>query len=200
MQFSRLLQQLIDHLRYLPGVGPKSAQRMALHLLTHQREAGYQIAEVINKALDGIQQCSQCQILSEEPLCFICANQQRNTPVLCIVGSPADVIALEQTADFKGKYFVLNGYISPLENRGPDQIGIPRLKKRLEDHTLEEVVLATSATVEGETTAHYIADLVKKSYSIKVSRIAYGIPLGGELEYLNSDTLAQALHLRREIN
>jgi recombination protein RecR len=192
MRFSPLLEQLIEALRCLPGVGPKSAQRMALQLLTRGRNNGKRLAVCLNEAMTHIQHCQYCRIFSEVEICEICASKVRDASLLCIVENPIDVAALEQTASYRGKYFVLLGHLSPLDGIGPEEIGIAILKTHFERGGIKEVILATNPTVEGEATAHYISELAKQ-YTIKVTRIAHGVPIGSELEYIDSSTLAHAL-------
>lgn len=198
MQFSPLLEQLIEALRCLPGVGPKTAQRMALQLLTRGRENGKRLAHLIKVAMDEIKYCGTCRILSEAPCCGICASTHRDSTTLCVVENPIDVAAIEQTARFHGKYFVLLGRLSPLDGIGPEDIGMANLKARFAQGTLKEVIIATNPTVEGEATAHYILELAKP-YAIKVSRIARGVQIGSELEYTDVSTLAHALTGRETI-
>lgn len=197
MRFSPLLEQLIESLRFLPGVGPKTAQRMALQLLTRGRDQGRRLATCLLEAMDQIKHCQHCRIFSESELCEICAASHRDHTLLCIVENPIDVAAIEQTCQFKGRYFVLLGRLSPLDGIGPEEIGILELKKHFTQGDIKEIILATNPTVEGEATAHYIAELAK-SYQIKVTRIAHGVPIGSELEYIDASTLAHAL-LGREI-
>lgn len=192
MQFSPLLQKLIEALRCLPGVGPKSAQRMAFYLLEKRREAAFDIAKVLFEAASNIKRCLRCRNLTELSVCEICSNERRDAHLLCILESPADVIAIEQTACFKGLYFVLGGHLSPIDGIGPEQIGIDLLCNRFSEGQVKEIILATNPTVEGEATAHYIAEIAR-DYSIKASRIAYGVPVGSELEYIDSGTLTRAL-------
>lgn len=196
--FSPLITNLINALRVLPGVGPKSAQRMALHLLEHQRSQALGLAEALSAAVDAVGQCRCCRNLTEEDICHICSNHRRDRSILCVVESPADVIAIEQSATFSGVYFVLHGRLSPIDGIGPKEIGIDLLEARFAEAEIKEVVIATNPTMEGEATAHYIAEKVKK-YDIKASRIAHGVPLGGELEYIDGGTLAHALSSRRTI-
>jgi recombination protein RecR len=191
MAFSPLLKQLIESLRCLPGVGPKTAQRMALQLLTRGRENGKHLAKNLLEAMECIQHCESCRIFSETPLCEICTSSLRDPFSLCIVEKPIDVAAIEQTGSFKGKYFVLLGRLSPLDGIGPNEIGIHQLQTHLERNNLKEIIVATSPTVEGEATAHYISELAKPYY-IKVTRIAYGVPFGTDLEYVDGSTLAHA--------
>ena len=192
MQFSPLLEQLIEALRCLPGVGPKTAQRMAFQLLERGRDKGKHLAKILLDAMQEINHCNKCRTFSETPLCKVCASTHRDTSILCIVESPADIVAVEQTSSYRGLYFVLMGHLSPLDGIGPDELGIKQLVALLNDSEVKEVILATNPTVEGEATAHYISELVKQ-YKIKVTRIAHGVPLGGELEYIDSGTLAHAL-------
>jgi recombination protein RecR len=192
MRFSPLLEQLIQALRCLPGVGPKTAQRMALQLLTRGRENGRRLANHLLEAMEHIGHCEYCRIFSETDYCEICASTARDNSTLCIVENPIDVSMIEQTGGFRGKYFVLLGRLSPLDGVGPDEIGIAKLKSHFEQGDIKEAILATNPTVEGEATAHYISELAKP-YKIKVSRIAHGVPIGSELEYIDSSTLAHAL-------
>lgn len=199
MRFSPLLEQLIDALRCLPGVGPKTAQRMAMQLLTRGRENGQRLARTLVDAMQNIKHCQQCRIFSEHNLCDICTSLHRDATTLCIVENPIDVSALEQTSSYRGKYFVLLGRLSPLDGIGPEEIGIAQLKMRFDQGDIKEVILATNPTVEGEATAHYISELAKP-YKIKVTRIAHGVPIGSELEYIDASTLAHALAGRDVIN
>lgn len=198
MRFSPLLEQLIDALRALPGVGPKTAQRMALQLLTRGRENGRRLAACLAEAMAQINHCQNCRIFSETPICEICASTHRDPGLLCIVENPIDVAAIEQTGSFKGKYFVLLGRLSPLDGIGPEELGMIQLKLHLEKGSIREVILATNPTVEGEATAHYISDLAKQ-YQLKVTRIAHGVPIGSELEYIDQYTLTHALLGREAI-
>ena len=198
MHFSPLLEQLIEALRCLPGVGPKTAQRMAFQLLERGREKGKHLAKVIASAMQDIQHCEHCRTFSETPLCKLCAATTRDTTLICIVESPADIAAIEQMGHYRGLYFVLMGHLSPLDGIGPEELGIQQLIRRINAMPIQEAILATNPTVEGEATAHYISELIK-SHSIKVTRIAHGVPLGGELEYIDSGTLAHAFAGREEI-
>ncbi len=197
--FTPLVQQLIDHLRCLSGVGPKSAQRMAFQLLERHREAGLTLALTLSDALTKVSHCQLCHSFSEYPLCNLCTNKTRNHTQLCVVETPADVYALEQAHSYQGLYFVLMGHLSPLDGIGPDEIHIPLLKQRIQQGSIQELILATNPTVEGEATAHYIANLLKDT-SIRCSRIAHGVPLDGELGYLDAGTLSRALTLRTAID
>lgn len=191
MQFSPLLEQLIEALRCLPGVGPKTAQRMAFQLLERGRDKGKHLANTLLTAMQEIGHCQQCRTFSETPRCKLCQTAHRDDTLLCIVESPADIIAVEQSGSFRGRYFVLMGHLSPLDGIGPDELGIKQLLNLLSQNAVKEIILATNPTVEGEATAHYLSELVKQ-FKIKVTRIAHGVPLGGELEYIDSGTLAHA--------
>jgi recombination protein RecR len=194
--FSPLVDELIHALCCLPGVGRKSAQRMALHLLERDPEGARRLAGAMDQAIDGVGHCQQCQILTEQDICYICSDPKRSDAQLCIVETPADVVAIEQSGSYQGKYFVLNGRLSPLDGIGPSELGLPTLFERLQKESVEEIILATNPTVEGEATAHYVADHAQK-HNIPVSRIAHGVPLGGELEYIDGGTLTHAFASRR---
>ncbi|WP_304640495.1 recombination mediator RecR [Pseudomonas sp.] len=198
MSFSPLIRQLIDGLRGLPGVGPKTAQRMALHLLERDRKVARHLAAALNEAMDGVGYCQKCRMLSETEICSLCSDPRRDDSLLCILQSPADVWAVEQAGGFNGRYFVLKGHLSPIDGQGPEEIGIPALLDSMEGRDVVEVILATNPTVEGEATAHYIAGLLRPR-GIRVSRLAHGIPLGGELEFIDGGTLAHALAGRTPI-
>lgn len=196
MSFSPLIRQLIDALRVLPGVGQKSAQRMAMHLLERDRSGGARLAQALAAAMDGVGHCQRCRTLTEETLCPQCADARRDDTLLCVVQGPMDVFAVDQTG-YRGRYFVLKGHLSPLDGLGPEAIGIPQLMARVEEQgTFEEVILATNPTVEGEATAHYIAQLLIQK-GLTVSRIAHGVPLGGELELVDGGTLAHSFAGRK---
>ncbi len=199
MSFSPRIRQLIDGLRGLPGVGPKTAQRMALHLLERDRSAGRHLAAALDAAMDGVGYCQRCRSLSEDEICRLCADPSRDDSLLCVLQSQADVWAVEQAGGFNGRYFVLKGSLSPIDGLGPDEIGIPALMASMQGRDVEEVILATNPTVEGEATAHYIAGLLRPK-GIKLSRLAHGIPLGGELEFVDGGTLAHALAGRTQLN
>jgi recombination protein RecR len=198
MSDTSLLGQLIDALRCLPGIGPKSAQRIAFHLLERDRAGGRHLARVMAEAMERIQHCGRCRTLSEHPLCALCANPKRDQGLLCVVEQPSEVIAIEQATDFRGLYFVLGGRLSPLDGIGPGDIGLDALQARLEAGGIEELILAISPTVEGSVTAQYIADFAQGA-GTRVTRIAHGVPLGGELEYVDGGTLALAFAGRRGI-
>jgi len=197
MKFSPLVQELIESLRCLPGVGGKSAQRMAFYLLERNRIGGTKLANSLERAMQDIGHCQQCRTFTEQELCAICENPRRElAEQLCVVESPADVIAVEQTGDFQGKYFVLMGHLSPIDGIGPDDLGLDILDKQLASGQFKELILATNPTVEGEATAHYIADLAAK-YQVDISRIAHGVPVGGELEFVDGNTLSHAFSGRK---
>lgn len=192
------LDELIQALRVLPGVGPRSAQRMAYHLLQHDRAGAEQLAGALAGALAGVRRCAKCNNFTEDEVCALCRSPRRDAALLCVVETPADLAMVEQTLSYSGMYFVLMGRLSPLDGVGPRDIGLDRLLARAAEGEVQEVILATNFTNEGEATAHYIAEMLR-SRSIKVSRIARGVPLGGELEYIDAGTLSQALLDRRGI-
>ena len=197
MKFSPLVQELIQSFKCLPGVGAKSAQRMAFHLLERNRVGGKKLAMSLATAMDNIGHCQQCRTFTEDDYCDICLSPKRQiSEQLCIVETPADVIAIEQTGEFQGLYFILMGHLSPLDGIGPDDLGLDVLEKQLAKRQFKEVILATNPTVEGEATAHFIAELAKK-YQVNISRIAHGVPVGGELEYVDGNTLSHALSGRK---
>jgi recombination protein RecR len=195
---SPLLNRLMTALRCLPGVGPKSAQRMALHLLERDRDGADRLVESLRAALDGIGHCRLCRDLSETELCALCASPRRDRAVLCVIETPADVLAVEQATGFQGVYFVLMGHLSPLDGIGPAELGLDALEARLDAGEVREIILATNPTVEGEATAYYIAELARER-GIRATRIAHGVPLGGELESVDGGTLAHAFAGRREV-
>jgi len=197
MRYSPLIDQLIESLRCLPGVGPRSAQRMAFHLLQRERDGGRRLAGAIRDAVDQVSQCRQCRVLTEEPVCGLCSSDKRDRGLLCIVEGPADVFALEQATGYRGLYFVLMGRLSPLDGVGPEALGLDLLEGRLAGGEVQEVILATSPTVEGEATSHYIAELAHE-HGVRTTRIAHGVPMGGELEYVDSGTLSHAFAGRRD--
>ena len=196
--YGKTIDQLIDALRILPGVGLKSAQRMALQLLEKNRKGAFRLAEAVTEAATKVGKCQQCRTLTEHELCNICSNPARSDSQLCVVESPADLFAIEQAGGYRGKYFVLLGHLSPIDGIGPEQLGIDKLVERLQSKQVNELILATNLTVEGEATAHFIADKAK-SLGVEVSRIAYGVPMGGELEYVDGGTLNLALQSRKTI-
>lgn len=198
MSNASLLERLIEALRCLPGVGPKSAQRMALHLLERDREGGERLSAVMLEAVKKIGRCQQCRDLTEHDLCAICSNPSRDRGVLCVVESPVDVLALEQATAFRGTYFVLLGRLSPLDGIGPAELGLDDLARRLASEPPRELIIATNPTVEGEATAYYLQRMAQKQ-QVPVSMIAHGVPLGGELEYTDQTTLAHAFGSRQPV-
>lgn len=192
---SPLIQQLIQGLRCLPGIGPRSAQRMALHLLERDRQKGLELAKILEQVLTQMGNCQRCRIFSETALCNLCTNQARDHSLLCVVETPADVLALEQTGIFRGLYFILMGHLSPLDGIGPQELGMHFFIERISQNEIKEIIIATNSTVEGEATAHYLANLIRTK-NIKCSRIAHGVPVGGELGYLDGSTLMRAIVAR----
>ena len=190
------LEQLIEALRALPGVGPRSAQRMAYHLLQHDRAGAEALAQALAGALQSVRRCSRCNNFTEEEVCALCRSPRRDPALLCVVETPADLAMVEQTLGYSGMYFVLMGRLSPLDGVGPRDIGLDRLLARAADGIVQEVILATNFTNEGEATAHYIAEMLRAK-AVKATRIARGVPVGGELEYVDVGTLSQALLDRR---
>jgi len=186
------LSRLIDALRTLPGVGPKTAQRMAFHLLQDGRDGARVLADSLTVALSRIGRCTRCRMFTETEICFVCSSPQRDAGLLCVVESPADVMAIEQSAGYRGRYFVLMGHLSPLDGVGPEQLGVPALEALLEEGGVRELILATNPTVEGEATAHFLSELAR-ARGLRATRIAHGVPVGGELEYIDGGTLAHAL-------
>jgi recombination protein RecR len=199
MSSEPLLNQLVESLRCLPGVGPKSAQRMALHLLERNREGGLQLASVLESAMHNIGRCKQCRDLTELEICSVCASPRRDQSLLCVVESPVDVLAIEQATAYKGRYFVLLGRLSPLDGIGPAELGLDQLAELLETNTPQEMIIATNPTVEGEATSYYLQRMAKK-HAIRITRIAHGVPLGGELEYTDQSTLAHAFGSRLQLD
>jgi recombination protein RecR len=193
-----LLGQLIQDLCYLPGVGPKSAQRMAFYLLQRNREGAKRLAETLLESLNRVTRCKNCRNLTDQMICSICSNQGRDQSIVCIVETPADVWAVDQAAVFGGVFFVLHGHLSPLDGIGPDELGLDLLEQRLENKQIKEIILATNSTVEGEATAQLISEIAKKC-DVQASRIAHGVPMGGELEYIDSSTLTHAFKGRKPI-
>jgi len=198
MKHSPQLARLIDALRTLPGVGPKSAQRMAFHLLQEGRAGARALAEALTGALASVVRCRRCRMLTESPLCAICAAPQRDAALLCVVESPADVVAIESSGSYRGRYFVLMGHLSPLDGIGPEQLGVRELEALLGEGAVRELILATNSTVEGEATAHFLSELAQR-HAVRASRIAQGVPMGGELEYVDGGTLAHALAGRQAL-
>lgn len=199
MSYSPLLIRLIDALRCMPGVGRKSAQRIAFQLLERDREGAASLSSALADAVSGIGHCSRCRMFTEHELCSICSASGRDGAQLCIVESPADVMAIEDATGFRGMYFVLMGHLSPLDGIGPEELGLSALDQRLSEGDITEMIIATNPTVEGDATAHYLADMSAR-HKVQASRIAHGVPLGGELEYVDSGTLSHAFYGRRLID
>ncbi len=196
MTYTPRIDRLIQALRCLPGVGPKSAQRIAFHLLERDREGARQLAAALVEAVEAVKNCERCRNFSDGPLCGVCASAKRDASLLCVVEAPTDVGLIEQTGGYNGRYFVLMGRLSPLDGIGPDEIGVSKLRTLLKGGEVREVILATSTTAEGQATAHYLTEVIQGS-GVRVTRLAQGIPLGGELEFVDSGTLAHALSSRR---
>lgn len=195
---SASLDEMIAALKCLPGIGQKSAQRMALHLLERDRDGARRIAEAIEKALGSVRHCQRCRNFADTELCDICSDPARDPGLLCVVETPADVLAVEASAAYRGRYFVLLGRLSPLDGYGPEELGLADLEEKIESGDIAEIILATSATVEGDITAQYIADFAAR-HEVSCSRLARGIPLGGELEFVDGGTLSRALSGRQKI-
>jgi recombination protein RecR len=199
MGISPLIDRLIESFQVLPGVGPKSAQRMALYLLQHNRSGAAALAATLSEAIAEVGQCGCCRTLCETEVCGLCRDPRRSDEQLCIVESPADILAIDQAGGFRGRFFVLHGRLSPLDGVGPDDLGMGLLQERIRQLQPSEVILATNPTVEGEATAHYICDMLRDQVA-EISRIAHGVPLGGELEYIDGGTLVHAMQGRRSIS
>lgn len=199
MNSSPLIDQLIEAFRCLPSVGPKSAQRMTLHLLERNREGGKNLSEALVSALDQVGNCSECRTLTEEAICRICASRSRDPKLCCVVESPVDIFAIEQSGTFRGVYFVLMGHLSPIDGIGPEQLGVKLLIDKVRASEIEEVIIACNPTVEGEATAYYLAEQLKP-LNVTVSRIAHGVPVGGELEFVDSGTLSHAFSGRQPMD
>jgi recombination protein RecR len=198
MLYPRRLAALIEALRRLPGVGPRSAQRMAFHLLEKDPEAARALSGALTEAVEGIRHCNRCRMFTEEATCALCRSSSRDAGLLCVVETPADVVAVENGSGYNGRYFVLMGHLSPLDGIGPDELGLDRLEAVLDEGQVSEVILATNPTVEGEATAHYVADLAARR-GIRATRIAHGVPVGGELEYVDGGTLSHAFAGRQPL-
>lgn len=196
--YSPLLSQLIEALQCLPGVGAKSAQRMAFHLLDKDREGGGRLSTVLQEAMRSVRNCERCRMLTEEAICRFCASERRDATQICVLETPADLLAIEQSGAYRGRYFVLMGHLSPIDGVGPRELGLELLEERFKHEGFSEVVLATSVTVEGDATADLVASLAHK-HGLTASRIAYGVPVGGELEFIDSGTLSRALSGRRHV-
>jgi recombination protein RecR len=199
MKYTPTLARLIDALRCLPGVGPKSAQRMAFYLLERDRDGGRTLSQALAEALSSVGHCKRCRMLTESELCTTCASTQRDVAQLCVVESPADVVAIEQSGGYRGRYFVLMGHLSPLDGVGPAELGLDDLERLLGEGEVREVILATNPTAEGEATAHFLGEMALRR-GLKASRIAHGVPVGGELEYVDGGTLAHALAGRTNVS
>lgn len=197
-RFSPALDALIEALRCLPGVGPKSAQRMALHLLERDRPGAVALSRALAEAAERVGRCERCRNLAEAQLCVICADPRRDKTLLCVVETPGDILAIEQAGGFRGQYFVLMGHLSPIDGIGPEEIGLPLLEAQAREGELQEVILATNPTVEGEATAYYLTRMLEPLVP-RLSRIAHGVPLGGELEYVDGSTLAHAFSGRQTV-
>lgn len=198
MKHSPALAALIDALRTLPGVGPKTAQRMAFHLLQEGRPGALALSGALGGALEKVRRCARCRMLTESELCATCVNTQRDASLLCVVESPSDVVAIETSGSYRGRYFVLMGHLSPLDGIGPEEIGARDLQAQLEEGEVRELILATNSTVEGEATAHFLSELARR-HGVQATRIAHGVPIGGEIEYVDGGTLAHALAGRQSI-
>jgi recombination protein RecR len=198
MSSSPLLSELIEALRCLPGVGAKSAQRMALHVLERDREGGRRLAAKLAAAVERIGNCGRCRNFSEEPVCTLCRNPQRDPELLCVVETPMDQLAVEQATGFRGTYFVLHGRLSPIDGLGPRELGLEQLAERLREGATRELIIATNPTVEGEATAHFLSQIAREA-GVRATRLAHGVPLGGELEFVDRGTLAHAFGSRREL-
>lgn len=199
MSYSPLLVRLIEALCCMPGVGRKSAQRIAFHLLERDREGAAGMARALSEAVEGIGHCRRCRMFTEQDLCDICAASGRDRSLLCAVESPADVMAVEDATGYRGLYFVLMGHLSPLDGIGPDELGLDRLDGLLDEEEVRELIIATNPTVEGDATAHYLSSMAAR-HGVQASRIAHGIPLGGELEYVDGGTLSHAFLGRRIVD
>lgn len=195
---SPLLEQLVDAFKVLPGVGQKTAQRMAYHVLERERDGGRRLAQVLADAVERVGHCNRCRDFSEDPQCATCASRARDVNMLCAVESPADRLAIEQATGYRGLYFVLQGRLSPLDGIGPRELGLEQLAQRLAEGEVKELIIATNPTVEGEATAHYLAQLARQ-HDVRPSRLAHGVPLGGELEYVDRGTLAHAFGSRGDM-
>jgi recombination protein RecR len=196
---SPLIDELVEALRILPSVGPKSAQRMAMYLLERNRDGGQRLADSLAEAMSKVGRCKSCRTFTEEPMCNICASAKRDEHVLCVIETPSDILAIEQSGGYYGKYFVLMGHLSPIDGIGPSEIGVDELLERVSEYDVNEVILATGTTVEGEATAYYISHQLKPM-GVTVSRIAHGVPLGGDLEYVDGGTLAHAMSGRKVVD
>ena len=198
MSYSPIISELIESLCCMPGIGRKSAQRIAFHLLERDKEGAQKLSQKLASAVKDIRHCERCRMFTDEDLCLICRSSARNDGTLCVVESPADVMAIEEATGFKGKYFILMGHLSPIDGIGPEDLGLNKLEFQFKEEDITELIIATNSTVEGDATAHYLSGLAAK-YQIECSRIAHGIPLGGELEYVDGGTLSHAFFGRRRM-
>ena len=196
---SPLVDSLIEAFQCLPGVGPKSAQRMVLHLLERNKNAGLILANTLTNALESVDKCSNCRIFTEDEICQICSNEKRNKKQICVVESVSDVFAIEMSNQCTGQYFILHGHLSPIDDIGPEELGLEKLFERAREEGIEEIILATNSTLEGETTSHFIYDKIKTIENLKVTKLARGVPLGGELEYVDRGTIMHAFSGRQNI-
>ena len=196
---SPLVDSLIEAFQCLPGVGPKSAQRMVLHLLERNKNAGLILANTLSNALESVDKCLNCRIFTEDEICQICSNEKRNKKQICVVESVSDVFAIEMSNQFTGQYFILHGHLSPIDDLGPEELGLEKLFTRVREEGIEEIILATNSTLEGETTSHFIYDKIKTIENLKVTKLARGVPLGGELEYVDRGTIMHAFSGRQNI-
>ena len=196
---SPLVDSLIEAFQCLPGVGPKSAQRMVLHLLDRNKNAGLILANTLTNALESVDKCSNCRIFTEDEICQICSNEKRNKKQICVVESVSDVFAIEMSNQFTGQYFILHGHLSPIDDIGPEELGLEKLFTRVREEGIEEIILATNSTLEGETTSHFIYDKIKNIENLKVTKLARGVPLGGELEYVDRGTIMHAFSGRQNL-
>ena len=196
---SPLVDSLIEAFQCLPGVGPKSAQRMVLHLLERNKNAGLILANTLSNALESVDKCSNCRIFTEDEFCQICSNEKRNNKQICVVESVSDVFAIEMSNQFTGQYLILHGHLSPIDDIGPEELGLEKLFTRAREEGIEEIILATNSTLEGETTSHFIYDKIKNIENLKVTKLARGVPLGGELEYVDRGTIMHAFSVRQNI-
>ena len=196
---SPLVDSLIEAFQCLPGVGPKSAQRMVLHLLERNKNAGLILANTLSNALESVDKCLNCRIFTEDEICQICSNEKRNKKQICVVESVSDVFAIEMSNQFTGQYFILHGHLSPIDDLGPEELGLEKLFTRVREEGIEEIILATNSTLEGEATSHFIYDKIKTIENLKVTKLARGVPLGGELEYVDRGTIMHAFSGRQNI-
>ena len=196
---SPLVDGLIEAIQCLPGVGPKTAQRMVLHLLERNRDAGIYLAEIMAKAIEGVGKCNKCRIFTESEFCAICSNEKRDSSCICVVETVSDVFAIEQSNQFNGNYFILHGHLSPIDDIGPEELALDKLFYLAKSEKVRELILATNLTLEGEITSHYIYDHLKNLDDLKLTKLAQGVPLGGELEYVDRGTIMHAFSGRVEL-